>query len=110
MIGHPLKGKLVLRAMNETSGLAKTVNDDEIMDAAMLLARSEGIFVEPSSAVSVAGLRRLAGEGRIDADEKVVCVLTGTGLKTVQAYSGYVQRSIEISPSIDELKEELAKI
>jgi threonine synthase len=110
MIGHPLKGKLVLRAMNETSGLAKTVNDDEIIDAAKLLARSEGIFVEPSSAASIAGLRRLAEEGRIDPEEKVVCVLTGTGLKTVQAYSEYVQRSIEISPSIDELKEELAKI
>jgi threonine synthase len=57
------------------------VTDDEILAAYRALAMEEGIFCEPSSAASVAGVTRLAATGAIAADTLVVCVLTGTGLK-----------------------------
>jgi threonine synthase len=109
MIGHPLKGKLVLRALGETDGVATIVSDDEILEAAGLLARSEGLFVEPSSAASIAGLRRSIAEGRISSDERTVCILTGSGLKTVETYSGFAKPPPEISPSMEELRRILDK-
>lgn len=104
MIGHPLRGEIVLRALDETRGIAIAVSDQEIYDAAKLLAKSEGLFVELSSAASIAGLRRSLEEGRIDHDERIVCILTGTGLKTIQAYSSLVGQFPEISPSMDHLR------
>ena len=73
----PLDGKKALMALKNSGGFAETVTDKEIVDTQVLLARDEGIFVEPSGAVSVAGYlkvrRKLGG--------KIVCVLTGHGLK-----------------------------
>jgi len=108
MIGHPLKGEMVLRALEESRGVATAVSDDEILDAAKLLARSEGFFVEPSSAASIAGLRSLIEQGRIDQDERIVCILTGAGLKTPETYRALLQPVPEISPSVDELRRLLA--
>ena len=54
---------------------------DQILAAWRDLARLEGIFCEPSSAASLAGIRRLSSEGRLERDATIVCVLTGSGLK-----------------------------
>ena len=67
------------------------MSDDEILAAYRDLARLEGIFCEPSSAASLAGVRRAAQAGRIDSQATVVCVLTGHGLKdptTAEAQAG----------------------
>jgi threonine synthase len=56
------------------------VNDDETIEAMTLLAR-EGLFIEPSGAVAIAGLRRLVAGGKASPDERVVCVVTGSGFK-----------------------------
>lgn len=104
MITHPLKGKLVLKALSESGGVAETVGDEEILQAGRLLASREGVFVEPSAAVSVAGVVKLADSGSISEDETVVCVLTGSGLKTRDVYSEMVGRPVAIKPGMDDLE------
>ncbi|MCQ2085664.1 MAG: threonine synthase [archaeon] len=80
-IGNPISGKKALKAMYDTGGYCTTVTDAEIIEAQLLLGRTEGVCVEPASAASVAGLKKLRAEGIIDKDEKVVCICTGNGLK-----------------------------
>jgi len=80
-IGAPVSWKKAMRAIRESEGTAETVTDEEILGAQKMLARSEGLFVEPASASSIAGLKKLLESGKIDKDEVVVCVATGHGLK-----------------------------
>jgi threonine synthase len=68
-------------AIKESRGTAETVSDKEILVSQRDLASKEGIFVEPASAASIAGLRKSREAGRIDRSELVVCVTTGHGLK-----------------------------
>ena len=79
-IGRPASWRHALAAAEESGGEIVAVPDEDILDAYGALAR-EGVFVEPASAASVAGLRRLARAGRIARGATVVCVLTGHGLK-----------------------------
>lgn len=80
-IGSPVNWPKVLRAIKESQGTAETVTDREILDAQLDLATLEGIFVEPASAASIAGLKKLAEQGIVVSSETVVCVTTGHGLK-----------------------------
>ncbi len=80
-IGRPASWEAALAARDESGGLIEAVSDEEILEAQLRIAQLEGIFCEPASAASVAGVRRLAGEGRVHRSETVVCVLTGHGLK-----------------------------
>lgn len=80
-IGNPISGRKALKAIYSTGGYATTVTDEEIISAQQLLGRREGVCVEPASAASVAGLRKLRAEGIVDRDERVVCICTGNGLK-----------------------------
>ncbi|RLI34340.1 threonine synthase, partial [Candidatus Bathyarchaeota archaeon] len=80
-IGSPVNWRKALNAIRESGGTAETVSDREIVEAQKLLARLEGLFVEPASAASIAGLKKLVEQGAIDKDELVVCVATGHGLK-----------------------------
>jgi len=80
-IGSPVNWSKVLHAIKESHGTAKTVSDKEILAAQRDLASKEGIFVEPASAASIAGLRKSRELGRIDRSDLVVCVTTGHGLK-----------------------------
>jgi len=80
-IGNPASWTAAVAARDESGGAIDAVTDDEILSAYRDLARLEGIFCEPSSAASVAGVRLAAQAGRIGSQETVVCVLTGHGLK-----------------------------
>lgn len=80
-IGNPVSGRKALKAIYSTGGYCTTVNDEEIISAQQLLGRREGVCVEPASAASVAGLRKLREMGIADRDERVVCICTGNGLK-----------------------------
>ncbi len=80
-IGNPVSGRKALHAMYSTGGYCTTVTDEEIISAQLLLGRKEGVCVEPASAASVAGLRKLIETGVADKDERVVCICTGNGLK-----------------------------
>jgi len=80
-IGRPASGAQALRARDESGGVIEAVTDEEILGAYRDLARYEGIFCEPASAASVAGVRKMAAAGRLDPGATIVCVLTGHGLK-----------------------------
>jgi threonine synthase len=80
-IGNPASAEKALRAKDESGGSIESVTDDEILAAYRDVARSEGVFCEPASAASIAGVRKLAAAGRIDPGATIVCVLTGHGLK-----------------------------
>jgi len=80
-IGNPASWKQAVAARDESGGLIDTVTDEEILDAYQMLASLEGIFVEPASAASVAGVRKKAAQGYFEGPATVVCVLTGHGLK-----------------------------
>jgi len=80
-IGSPVNWPKVLSAIRDSRGTAETVTDRQILEAQKELATLEGIFVEPASAASIAGVKKLSEEGRVDRSETVVCVTTGHGLK-----------------------------
>jgi threonine synthase len=79
-IGNPASGDLAIAAAAESEGAILAVTDRDILDAYRRVAR-EGLFAEPASAASVAGLLQLANENRLPRGGTVVCVLTGHGLK-----------------------------
>jgi threonine synthase len=79
-IGDPGDGIYVLKRLRQYNGIAEEANDAEIADSILLLAKTEGIFTEPAGGVSVAVLRKLVEENKIEKDECVVCYVTGNGL------------------------------
>ena len=80
-IGAPASWDQAIQAREESGGAIEAVSDDAILDACRWLAAHEGVYVEPASAAGVAGLLRLATEGRLTAGQRVVCTVTGHGLK-----------------------------
>jgi threonine synthase len=89
-IGSPASKEGALAAARESDGLIESVTDDEILDAQALLAREEGVFCEPASAAGIAGLLKLARDGR-GPEGTVVSVLTGHGLKDPDAVLSRVE-------------------
>ena len=75
--------------MRRSGGSCAAVTDDEIVEAIGLLARTEGIFAETAGGVTIATLAKLAASGAIRPDERVVALVTGHGLKTVEALAGH---------------------
>jgi len=84
-IGAPASWAGAVAARDESGGLFEAVTDDQILAAYRLLAGREGVFVEPASAASVAGLLLVANDGRLAAGSLVVCTVTGHGLKDPDA-------------------------
>jgi threonine synthase len=80
-IGNPASWRSALAARDESGGAIGQVTDRQILAAYRLLARSEGVFVEPSSAAGVAGLLTARADGLLAAGSRVVCTVTGHGLK-----------------------------
>lgn len=80
-IGNPASWEFALAAKEESGGFIDEVTDRQILRAYKLLASREGVFVEPASAASVAGLLKAAEEGKVDAGQRIVCTVTGNGLK-----------------------------
>jgi len=95
-IGSPVNWKKAVRAVKESNGLVEKVSDEEILEAQRILARMEGLFVEPASAASIAGLIKIAKRGLIEKDETVICILTGHGLKNPNIILRRFPRSIEV--------------
>ena len=100
-IGSPVNWKKAVRAIRESNGLVEKVSDEEILEAQRLLARLEGLFVEPASAASIAGLIKLTEKGLIEKNELVVCVLTGHGLKDPNIILKQFSKPIEVESSED---------
>ena len=77
----PASWNLAVAARDQSGGLIDKVSDEQILEAYRLVARLEGIFCEPASAASIAGVAQLARQGMFKEGERIVCVLTGNGLK-----------------------------
>lgn len=80
-IGNPASWQAAVAARDESGGQIDSVTDAEIIDAYRFIAAHEGVFCEPSSAASVAGLLKAASASHVEEDATIVCVLTGNGLK-----------------------------
>lgn len=89
-IGNPASKDGALNAISESNGLVDSVTDEEILHAYQLLAKSEGVFCEPASAASLAGILKLKAAGKLPEGAKVACVLTGNGLKDPNIALGLV--------------------
>ncbi|MEM1515177.1 MAG: threonine synthase [Candidatus Bathyarchaeia archaeon] len=102
-IGSPVNWKKAIRAIRESNGIAETVSDEEILAAQRLLAKMEGVFVEPASAAAIAGLIKLARDELIEPDDLVVCVATGHGLKDPDVVLKQFSKPVEIEVDINAL-------
>lgn len=98
-IGNPADGPFAIDLAHETGGTIDAVTDDEIRDGIKLLAETTGIFTETAGGVTAATLKKLADRGEIGKDERVVLVITGDGLKTLDAVRGSFE-SYEIDADV----------
>ena len=102
-IGDPGDGRYVLKRLKQFNGIAEESNNKEILDAILLLAKTEGIFTEPAGGVSVAVLKKMVEQGKIDKNEITVCYVTGNGLKATESL-------MEILPKPEVMQPDVAKI
>jgi threonine synthase len=100
-IGNPADGWYALDAIRTSGGACAAVTDDEVIEGIRLLARTEGIFAETAGGVTIATLAKLAGQGVVRSDERVVALVTGHGLKTVEALTGEVGPTTTIAPTLE---------
>jgi threonine synthase len=105
-IGNPADGPYALDLARRTGGSIDSVSDDEIRDGIRLLAETTGIFTETAGGVTTAVLRKLAERGDIDPDERVVALITGDGLKTLDAVRGTFE-TYEIDPKLASFEAEV---
>jgi threonine synthase len=97
-IGNPARWEDAMNAFTASRGEVRAVTDEEILSAYELLGRREGVFCEPASAASVAGLLKYGAEGR------VVCVLTGHGLKDPTTAMSQAHSVVTCGPDLDEVE------
>jgi len=102
-IGDPGDGRYVLKRLKQYNGYAEESNNKEILDGILLLAKTEGIFTEPAGGVSVAVLKKMVEEGKIDKNDKIICYVTGNGLKATESL-------MEVLPKPQVMQADVAKI
>ncbi len=100
-IGNPADGYFALDVVRNSGGGMAAVTDDEVVEAIQLLARTEGIFAETAGGVTIATLKRLAEQGVVRRDERVVAYITGHGLKTLDAVVPVAGPTGTIAPNIE---------
>ncbi len=105
-IGNPASWPAALKARDQSGGAIDLVSDDEILEAYRRLSAEEGIFGEPASAASVAGLIKMVRQGLNLSGQRVVCIITGSGLKDPDlAVSSVTAQTIEVEPYIEAVEE-----
>ena len=103
-IGNPASWKLAVNAANESKGFIDSVTDDEILEAYSMLAKEEGIFAEPASAASLAGIIKTYKAGKLKKGDIVVSVLTGNGLKDPDNAIKISNSPIKVENNIEEIR------
>jgi threonine synthase len=109
-IGNPADGYYAYRAVKESGGSGEHATDPEIVDAMLLLARTEGIFTETAGGVTVAAAKKLVDVGVIPRNESVVICITGNGLKTPDVLSERLEPHVTIRPSLAAFDRALADL
>jgi len=99
-IGDPGDGRYVLKRLKQYNGIAEETNNKEILDAILLLAKTEGIFTEPAGGVSVSVVKKMVEDGKIDKDEIVVCYVTGNGLKATESIMEVLSKPEVMQPDV----------
>jgi threonine synthase len=102
-IGDPGDGRYVLKRLKQYNGFAEECNNQEILDAILLLAQTEGVFTEPAGGVSVAVLQKMVEQGKIDKNDRVVCYVTGNGLKATESIMTVLQKPKTMKADIAEI-------
>ena len=100
-VGRPRDATMAVRAIRESGGLGVSVSDDQIVSAIPQLARETGVFAEPAAAAAYAGFVRLCDTGAFERDERVLLMVTGNGLKDVDAVRRAVGEPLRVPPDID---------
>lgn len=103
-IGNPADGFYALQVVRKTNGAIESVTDEEIIQGISLLAKTEGIFAETAGGVTIAALAKLAKQGIVRPDEKVVVYITGNGLKTIDPLVSRVGPTVTIAPTIEDFE------
>ena len=103
-IGNPADGIYALDEVRSSEGAFAAVTEGEIVEGIRLLARTEGIFTETAGGTTIATLARLASEGVVRRDERVVVYVTGHGLKTIEAI-GDLGPTATIAPTLEAFAE-----
>ena len=106
-IGNPASWDRAIAARDESGGAIEAVTDSEILDAYKLLASTEGVFVEPASAASVAGILQAGRRGLVARGEMVVCTVTGHGLKDPNRAIAQIEPRPAVDATVDAVLEEL---
>jgi threonine synthase len=106
-IGNPASWQKAVAARDESGGVIDSVTDDEILNAYKLMASKEGVFGEPGSAASLAGLIKMVKQGMKFSGKKVVCIVTGNGLKDPDIPVKHVEPFPEVAPDISSIEQEL---
>lgn len=109
-IGNPASWKPAVAARDESSGRIDAVTDEEILAAYRLTAMEEGIFCEPASAASLAGVIKLHKEGYFEKGETIVCTLTGNGLKDPDTVFRVAGEPVKVKAEFDEVRKVIEKI
>ena len=106
-IGNPASWQLAENALKESDGFIDKLKDEDILSAYELVAKTEGIFAEPSSCISIAGLLKSYNEGKIKTGSKVVCILTGNGLKDPDTALTIDNKIIKLKCDISEIEKQI---
>ena len=109
-IGDPADGYFACQVMRDTGGWAEDVSDEEIVEAMVLLGRTEGIFAETAGGVTLAVARKLIAQGRIPPEEDIVICITGNGLKTQDAVVERLDPVAVIGPSLEQFEPLVAAV
>lgn len=108
-IGAPADGPYVLDAVRRTNGAIEDVTDAEVVDGIRLLARTEGIFAETAGGVTVACAKKLVECGQLDPDGETVLLITGDGLKTLDAVEAHLGLRATVAPNAKAVREALRR-
>ena len=106
-IGAPADGPYALDTVHRTNGAIEDVTDDEIVEGIRLLARTEGIFAETAGGVTVACAKKLVDQGKLDPSAETVLLITGDGLKTLDAVEGHLSPRAAVAPNTKAVREAL---
>jgi threonine synthase len=107
LAGYERDGDRVLQIVRETGGIAVSVSEEEIIASIIALAEQEGVYAEPAGAAPLAAVRKCRDQGRLEKQDRVVCVVTGHGLKDSRSYGGRMDIPI-IEPTDEALERIIA--
>ncbi len=108
-IGNPADGYYALKLANQSGGVVESVNDDEVVAGIRLLAETTGVFAETAGGVTIGNLKKLVRDGVVGRDDRVVAVISGIGLKTIEAVEPHVGPTYEVSPALEDFESRLAE-